>query len=432
VITRATIADSKQEEDLGTQEAKAMTTFRAFSIRLLLQFFPALLSPLALTTNSRAEPSADPVVIGVISDMSGVYADFNGQGLVTAAEMAVHEMGGKVLGRPIKVLSFDPQERPENATGAVRKWIDQEHASMVMEGTTSAIAVAIQKVAQEKKTIFFAFSGTAALTNDDCSPYGIQYVWNNYAMAHGVGASETKPGDKWFFVTADYTFGKTLEAEAQKVVEAAGGKVVGSVRHPLGVADFSSYLLQAQTAGANVVGLADAGRDTQNAIRQAAEFGLQNSGVRIQPLVLFDTDIRGIGLQTAQKLQYLTGFYWDRDEKSRAWSHAFFDLQKSMPTMNQAGAYSATLNFLKAVEKAGTLDADKVRAALKETPVSDAFTQTGIVRDNGSMAHDMFLMEIKSPAESKDKWDIARVVRTLPAAEIFQPLETSTCKFLTR
>ncbi|MGP0058165.1 MAG: ABC transporter substrate-binding protein [Beijerinckiaceae bacterium] len=392
-------------------------------------FFQLLMS-VALTPGLQAEPSADPVIIGVVSDMSGVYADFNGQGLVTAAEMAVREMSGKVLGRPIKVLSFDPQERPENAASAVRKWIDQDHVSMVMEGTTSAIAVAIQKVSEEKKTIFFAFSGTAALTNDECSPYGIQYVWNNYAMAHGVGNAETKPGDKWFFITADYTFGKTLEAEAQKVVEAAGGKIVGSVRHPLAVADFSSFILQAQATGANVIGLADAGRDTQNAIRQAAEFGLQNSGVRIQPLVLFDTDIRGIGLETAQKLQYLTGFYWDRDEKSRAWSRAFFDIQKAMPTMNQAGAYSATLQYLKAAEKAGSLDADKVRAVLRETPISDAFTQTGVVRDNGSMAHDMFLMEIKSPAEAKDKWDIARVVRTVPAAEAFQPLATSTCKLL--
>jgi branched-chain amino acid transport system substrate-binding protein len=394
---------------------------------LSIQLFVAL----ALAAGSQAEPLDTPVVIGVISDMSGVYADFNGQGLVTAAEMAVREMGGKVLGRPIKVVSFDPQERPENATTAVRKWIDQDHAGMVMEGTTSAIAIAIQKVTQEKKTIFFAFSGSSALTNDDCSPYGIHYVWNTYAMAHGVGNAETKPGDKWFFVTADYTFGKTLEAEAQKVVEAAGGKVVGSVRHPLSVSDFSSYILQAQATGADVIGLANAGLDTQNAIRQAAEFGLASSGIRIQPLVLFDTDVRGLGLQSAHGVHYLTGFYWDRDETSRAWSKAFFDIQKAMPTMNQAGAYSATLQYLKAVEKAGTLDADKVRAVLKETPISDAFTQTGIVRDNGDMAHDMFLMEIKKPEESKDKWDIARVVKTVPAAEAFQPLATSTCRLLT-
>jgi branched-chain amino acid transport system substrate-binding protein len=399
-----------------------MQILRIVSLQLLLAFaFPA---------SSQADSAADPVVIGVISDMSGVYADFNGQGLVTAAEMAVREMGGQVLGRPIKVVSFDPQERPENATTTVRRWIDQDHASMVMEGTTSAIAIAIQKVTQEKKTIFFAFSGSSALTNDDCSPYGIHYVWNTYAMAHGVVNAETKPGDKWFFVTADYTFGKTLEAEAQKLVEAAGGKVVGSVRHPLSVPDFSSYLLQAQASGANVIGLANAGLDTQNAIRQTAEFGLTSGGTRIQPLVLFDTDVRGLGLQSAQGVQYLTGFYWDRDEKSRTWSKAFFDIQKAMPTMNQAGAYSATLQYLKAVEKAGTLDADKVRAALKETPISDAFTQTGMVRDNGDMAHDMFLMEIKSPEDSKDKWDIARVIKTVPAAEAFQPLETSTCKLL--
>lgn len=229
-----------------------------------------------------------PMVIGVVTDMSGVYADFNGQGLVTAVEMAVKDHGGQVLGRPIQVLSFDPQEKPVNASSKVREWIDRDHASMVMEGTTSAIAIGIQKLTEQKKTIFFAFSGTAALTNEDCSPYGIQYAWNNYAMSHGVGKAETKPGDKWFFLTADYTFGKSLEAEATKVVEAAGGKVVGSTRHPIGAADFSSYLLQAQSAGATVLGLANAGRDAQNSVMQANEFGLAASNIRVQPLVLFD------------------------------------------------------------------------------------------------------------------------------------------------
>jgi len=228
------------------------------------------------------------MVIGVVTDMSGVYADFNGQGLVTAVEMAVKDHGGQVLGRPIQVLSFDPQEKPVNASSKVREWIDRDHASMVMEGTTSAIAIGIQKLTEQKKTIFFAFSGTAALTNEDCSPYGIQYAWNNYAMSHGVGKAETKPGDKWFFLTADYTFGKSLEAEATKVVEAAGGKVVGSTRHPIGAADFSSYLLQAQSAGATVLGLANAGRDAQNSVMQANEFGLAASNIRVQPLVLFD------------------------------------------------------------------------------------------------------------------------------------------------
>lgn len=377
-----------------------------------------------------AAADAQPVVIGVVSDMSGVYADFNGQGLVTAVQMAVKEHGGKVLGRPIEVLSFDPQEKPVNALSKVREWIDRDHASMVMEGTTSAIALGIQKLTEEKKTIFFAFSGTAALTNDDCSPYGIQYVWNNYAMAHGVGNAETKPGDKWFFLTADYTFGKSLEDEAIKVVTAAGGKVVGTARHSLGLADFSSFLLQAQSTGANVLGLANAGRDAQNAVMQANEFGLPTGGIRVQPLVLFDTDIRGIGLESAQGLQYLTGFYWDQNDRSRAWSKEFFALQHAMPTMNQAGGYSATRQYLAAVEKAGTLDAEKVRAALRDMPVDDAFTQGGVIRDNGSLAHPMSLMQVKTPAESKDKWDIAKVVRTVPGDDAFQPVATSTCKLL--
>lgn len=391
-----------------------------------------LLAGAASLLGGAAQDRRSPVVIGVVSDMSGVYADFNGQGLVTAVRMAVDERGGTILGRPIQVLSTDPEDKPANAAAAARGWIDQDHASMVIEGTTSAIALAIQKLTEDKKTIFFALSGTSALTNEDCSPYGIQYVWNNYAMAHGVAAAQTKAGDRWFFLTADYTFGKNLKAEAAKVVEAAGGKVVGAVRHPLGVADFSSYLLQAQAAGANVVGLASAGRNAQNALLQAAEFGLAGSGTRVQPLVLFDTDIRGVGLAAAQGLRYLTGFYWDQDERARAWSRAFLVLQGAMPTMNQAGAYSATRQYLNAVERAGTLQADKVRAALKDTPVDDAFTRGGVILDNGSLAHDMFLMQVKAPDVSRDKWDIAEVVKRVPADEVFQPLAASTCKLLTR
>ncbi len=373
---------------------------------------------------------AQPVTIGVLSDMSGVYADFNGQALVTAVQMAVQERGGKVLGRPIQVLSADPSDNPTNALSDARQWIDQDHASMVIEGTTSTIALAVQKLAEEKKTMFFALSGTTALTNESCSPYGVQYVWNTYAMAHGVGRAETKPGDKWFFLTADYTFGKTLEAEAASVVTALGGKVVGTALHPLAVSDFSSFLLQAQGAGATTLALADAGRDTQNAIEQANEFGLGRSGIRVQPLVLFDTDVRGIGLQAAQGLQFVTGFYWDQNERARAWSNAFFERTKAMPTMNQAGAYSATLQYLAAVEKAGSLDVDKVRAALRQTPINDAFTQDGTIRDDGSLAHSMYLMQVKRPDESKDKWDIAKVVRALPPGEVFQPLADSTCPLL--
>ena len=373
---------------------------------------------------------AEPVTIGVVDDMSGVYADFNGPGLITAVKMAIEQKGGQVLGRKIEVVSIDPEEKPINAATAVGKWIDEDHASMILEGTTSAIALAIQNVAEQKKTIFFALSGTSALTNESCSAYGIQYMWNNYAMAHGVGNAEAKPGDKWFFLTADYTFGKTLEAETAGVVTAAGAKVVGSVNHPLASSDFSSYLLQAQSVGSTVLGLANAGRDTQNALLQAHDFHMDGAGMKIQPLIMFDTDVRGVGLPTAQGIQYLTGFYWDQSDAARRWSQAFFERQHSMPTMNQAGAYSATLEYLNAAEKAGSFDADKVRAALGTMPIDDPAVAHGTIRDNGSLAHDMFLMQVKAPAESHDRWDIAKTIRTIPANQAFQPLEDSTCKLL--
>lgn len=374
--------------------------------------------------------AADPIVIGVLTDMSGVYADFNGRGLVRAVEIAVREHGGTVLGRPVRVESVDPQGKADNALTAARQWIDRDHAPVLLESVNSVAAIALQKLTEEKKTLFFSFSGTSALTNEACSPYGIQYVWNNYAMSGGAGKSENRPGEKWFFVTADYTFGKTLEEETRKVVEARGAKVVGVVRHPLGTADFSSYLLQAQAAGAQVLALANAGRDTQNAVLQATEFGLPAAGIRVQPLLMFDTDIRGIGLRNAQGTHFVTSFYWDQNDRARSFSKTFFEAHQAMPSMNQAGAYSATLQYLKAVEAAGTLEPDAVRMQLGKMRIDDAFVSGGTIQPNGNMLHDLSLMEVKSPTESTGPWDIAKLVRRIPGADVYQPLAESTCRFL--
>ncbi len=391
---------------------------------MALFFAGAAMIGLGLQTQAWGQ---EPVRIGVITDMNGPYSSLSGPGVVIGTQMAVDEMGGKILGRPIEVISADSGLKPDIATARAREWYDRQNVQMIVESSDSASAVALQKLAADRKKITFFHSGTTALTNQDCSPYGIHYAWDTYSMANGAARAAVQAGGKsWFFISADYVFGKSLEADASKIVRQLGGEVLGSVRHPLNASDFASFLLSAQQSKAQVVGLANAGGDTQNAVKQAAEFGLGRTQ-KIVPLLMFDTDVKGLGLKVAQGMEFATAFYWDYDDRSREFSKKFFPLHKSMPTMNHAGAYSATLQYLRAVQAAGTLDFDAVMKQLRSAKIDDAFARNGRVREDGRMVHDIYQVRVKRPEDSKDAFDILEVKQTIKGDDAFKPLSESTC-----
>ncbi|MBU68658.1 MAG: ABC transporter permease [Cupriavidus sp.] len=375
-----------------------------------------------------ASAAAEPFRIGALVDMTGIYSGIGGPGGVAAVKMAVQDFGGKVLDRPIEVLSADYQNKVDIASTRAREWYDRNNVEMIIESTDSASALALQKLGESKKKVsIFAGSATAELTGKQCSPYGIHYVYNTYALANGTARAILEEGKKdWFFITADYAFGHSLESNAANVVEQNGGKVLGKVRHPLSASDFASFLLQAQASKAQVVALANAGRDTQNAVRQAAEFGLAGKQV-VAPLLIFDSDLKGMGLKAAQGLQFTTAFYWDYNDETRAFGKKFFAQTKMMPTMVQAGMYSAVTQYLKSVQAVGTADADKVMAKMRATPINDFFTKDGRILANGLMAHDMYLAEAKKPAESKSEWDLLKIRKVIPKDKAFEPLEKSAC-----
>lgn len=381
---------------------------------------------------AQAQVSDDVVKIGVMVDKSGVYSANGGPGGVIAVQMAVKDFGSKVLGKPIEVVSADYQNKVDIALTKAREWIDRENVDMIIESTDSASAIALQKLgAQKKKVMIFAGSATTALTNNECSPYGIHYVYDTYALATGTGrAVLDSGGDSWYFITADYAFGSALQRDTTKVILEKGGKVLGSVKHPLSANDFSSFLLQAQASKAKVVGFANAGKDTQNAIRQAAEFGLAKSGQKLATLLIFDTDLKGMGLPVAQGLLFTTGYYWDMNDETRAWSKRFYDLHKSMPTMIQAGMYSATMHYLNAVQASNSDDAGAVMPKMKATPINDFFAKGGKIREDGRMVHDMYLAEAKKPSESKSEWDLLKIIKTIPGDQAYMPLSDSTCPLL--
>lgn len=380
-----------------------------------------------------AQISDDTVKIGVIVDMSGVYSANGGMGAVRAVEMAVKDFGGKVKGKPVQVVSADYQNKVDVASSKARQWYDVEKVDLIIESTDSAASIAMQKVAlDKKKPIIFAGSATTALTNKECSPYGIHWVYDTYALATGTGrAVMQEGGSSWYFVTADYAFGHSLERDTSAVVNEMGGKVLGSTKHPLNASDFASFLLQAQSSKAKVVGLANAGKDTQNAVRQAAEFGITKNQT-LATLLVFDTDIKGLGLPAAQGMMFTTGFYWDANPETREFGKRFFDIHKGMPTMIHAGAYSAAMHYLKAIEAKGTDSAETVLAQMHATPVNDFFAKGGKIRADGRMVHDMYLAEVKKPSESKGEWDIIKIKRTIPGDEAFQPLAASTCNLVKR
>ena len=382
----------------------------------------------AATGSSYAQISEDAVKIGVMVDKSGVYSANGGMGVVQAVEMAVKDFGGKVQGKPIQVVSADYQNKVDIAASKAREWFDVDKVDLIVESTDSGAAIAMQRVAAEKKKpIIFAGSASTALTNKECSAYGIHWVYDTYALATGTGRAVVRNGgDSWYFITADYAFGNALEADTTAVVKAMGGKVVGTARHPLNASDFASFLLQAQNSGAKVVGLANAGKDTQNAIRQANEFGI-TAKQTLAALLVFDTDIKGLGLKAAQGMVYTTAFYWDQNEDTRAFSNRFNAIHKGMPTMIHAGAYSATMHYLKAVEARKTDAAEAVLDRMRQTPVNDFFAHDGLIRKDGRMVHDMYLAQVKKPAESKGEWDIAKILSTIPGDQAFAPLGASTC-----
>ncbi|WP_375778194.1 ABC transporter substrate-binding protein [Bradyrhizobium sp. ma5] len=375
-----------------------------------------------------APAMAQGVKIGILNDQSGVYADYGGKYSVEAARMAIEDFGGEVLGQKIEMVTADHQNKPDLATSIARRWYDADGVDMITELTTSSVALAVQDLSKEKKKIDIVVgAATSAITGAACTPYGFHWAFDTHALAVGTGGALVKSGgDSWFFLTADYAFGYALEKDTSEIVTAAGGKVLGSVRVPLNSSDFSSFLLQAQSSKAKVIGLANAGQDTTNSIKQAAEFGIVRGGQKLAGLLMTLAEVNGLGLEAAQGLVLTEGFYWDHDDKTRAFSERFFKRTGRMPSMIHAGTYSATLSYLKAVKAAGTKDSDAVAKKLKELPVDDAFAQ-GKVQENGRMVHDMYLFEVKKPSESKKPWDYYKQLAVVPGDQAFPRAKDSGC-----
>ncbi|HQX05784.1 MAG TPA: ABC transporter substrate-binding protein [Zoogloea sp.] len=382
-----------------------------------------------LSAGAHAQVSGGVVKIGVLTDLSGTYSDLAGSGAVLATKMAVEDFIAKEKPNfKIEVVSADHQNKADIASNKAREWFEREGVDTATELVTTSVALAVMKVAKEKDRIAL-MSGPAStpITNEQCNDVTVHYTYDTYALANGTAKAVTKQGGKsWFFLTADYAFGQALEKDASAVVTANGGKVLGSVRHPFPGSDFSSFLLKAQSSGAQVIGLANAGADTTNAIKQAAEFGITPTQ-SLAGLLMFITDIHSLGLKTTQGMYLTEGFYWDLNDETRAWSKRFFGVQKKMPTMVQAGQYSSVYHYLKAVKAAGTDDTKKVMTQMKKMPINDFFAKNGQIREDGRMVHDMYLMQVKKPADSKYPWDYYHVRQTIPAAEAFQPLAQSRC-----
>ncbi|MEJ8822431.1 ABC transporter substrate-binding protein [Variovorax humicola] len=381
----------------------------------------------AIALASGAAQAQEKVKIGFITDMSSLYADVEGKNGATAIQMAIDDFGGKVNGMPIELLTADHQNKADIAASKSREWIDTQGLTMLFGGTSSGTALAMAKVAQEKKRVFIVNgAGSSALTNEQCTPYTVHYAYDTVALAKGTGTAVIARGDKnWFFLTADYAFGQALEADATKVVKDKGGTVVGSVKHPLNTSDFSSFLLQAQNSKAQVLALANAGGDTQNAIKAAKEFGITKT-MKMVGLLVFVTDVHSLGLKNSEGLLVTTSWDWNLDDKSREFGKRFFEKTKRMPTDIQAADYSATMTYLKALQAAKTTDADKVMDQLKKTPIDDFYAK-GTIRADGRFVHDMYLMQVKSPAESKQPWDYYKLVQKLKGDDVFTTKAESKC-----
>jgi len=372
------------------------------------------------------------VKIGVLNDRSGIYADLSGEGSVIAARMAAEDFDAAGKGINVEIISADHQNRPDVASTVARQWLDEDGVNAIVDVPTSSAAFAVNELVREANALLLN-SGAAAseLTGEACSPHTAHWTYDTWALAHGTGAAMVEQGgESWFFLTADYAFGHALERDTMAVVEEAGGEVLGTVRHPFPGQDFSSFLLQAQSSGAQVIGLANAGGDTVNTIKQAAEFGITQAGQALAGLLIFLTDVHALGLQDAQGLVLTESFYWDLDDDTRGWSARFEELDGDKPTMVQAGVYSAVLHYLKAIEETGTTDADEVMAKMKEMPTDDPVFGQGVLREDGRKVHDMYLFRVKSPEESEGPWDYYEVLATIPAENAFRPLEEGGCSLV--
>jgi branched-chain amino acid transport system substrate-binding protein len=379
-----------------------------------------------------AQTAGGGVKIGVINDQSSIYADLSGLGGVEAARMAIEDFGGKALGKPIEMVTADHQNKPDVATNIVSKWYDADNVDAVFDVPNSSVMLAVQEIARKAhKLVVVSTGATSDFTGKACSPFGIHWTYDTYAVAYGTGKVMVEQGgDTWFFITVDYAFGHALERDTSAFVKAAGGKVLGALRHPFPNQDFSTYLVQAQASKAKIIGLANAGSDVINTIKQAAEFGIARpgSGQRLAGLLLFDSDIHSLGLPTAQGIVMTTGFYWDFNDETRAFSKRFFERRKAMPTMVQAGVYSAVQHYLKAVQALGSSkDSLAVASKMKEMPINDFFAKNGHIREDGRMVHDLYLAQVKTPAESKYPWDYLNILKVIPGNEAFRPLSESEC-----
>jgi branched-chain amino acid transport system substrate-binding protein len=379
-------------------------------------------------SSASAQISGDVVKIGIITDMSGVYSDIDGQGGVEAIKMAVADFGGTVLGKKIEVLSADHQNKADIAAAKAREWFDQQGVDMLIGGTNSGTALAVSKVAAEKKKPYIVIgAGTARLTNEECTPYTVHYAYDTVALAKGTGAAVVKQGGKsWYFLTADYAFGTSLENDTATVVKANGGTVVGAVRHPLSASDFSSFMLQAQASKAQILGLANAGGDTVNSIKAANEFGVTKT-MKLAGLLMFISDIHSLTLNLTHGMYQTDSWYWDQSDETRKWSRRFFEKMKKMPTSLHAADYSATLQYLNAVKAIGTDDSEKVLAHLKTAKINDMYAKNGYVRADGTMIHDMYLLQVKEQAQSKYPWDYYTVVQKIPGEQAFTTKAETKC-----
>ena len=397
-------------------------------MRILTGF--GALAALAAVFAGPAAAQDRPVKIGVLGDQSSAYADLGGQGSVVAAQMAVEDFGKTLFGKPIEIVSADHQNKPEVGANIARRWYDREGVDMITDLTNSAVALAVQDVSKEKKKIDLVTStATTALTNEQCSPYGVHWTFDAYALSVGTARTLVEQGGKsWYFITADYTFGYNLEDNATRVIKDLGGTVLGSAKAPLNTTDFSAQLLSAKASGADVIGLANSGADTANSVKQAAEYGITKKQ-KLAAFLPFITDIKSIGLENAQGLILTTAFYWDMDDAKRAWSERFFKRHGIMPTQVHAGTYSAVTHYLKAVKAAGTTDAEAVMRKMREIPVDDMAFK-GRIREDGQMMHDMYLVQVKTPAESKRDWDFYKILKTIPAEQAFTPPAESKCPLL--
>ncbi|MBK1622110.1 ABC transporter permease [Afifella marina DSM 2698] len=403
------------------------------SIKSVALASTALAALAAMVGAAQADISDNVVKIGVLNDRSGLYADLSGEGSVVAARMAVEDFGGKVGDADIEVVSADHQNKPDVGSSIAREWIDQDGVDVIVDVPTSSVALAVQQVTSEKDTAFLdSGAGSTALTNDQCAPTFVHWTYDTYAMSVGTGKAVVEQGGKsWFFLTADYAFGHQLEKDTSAVVKENGGEVLGSVNHPLSTSDFSSFLLQAQASGADVIGLANAGGDTTNAIKQANSFGIVQGGQKLAALLGFITDVDALGLDVAQGLTLTTGFYWDRTDETREFADRFAEkMNGQKPTMVQAGVYSAVTHYLKAVDEIDDDGGEAVVTQMKKMPINDFFAENGKIREDGRMVHDMYLVEVKSPDQSEGKWDYYNIVKTIPGDEAFQPLDKGSCKLV--